>query len=79
MFIPYNGATDFIWAPSEVDGSLIEQLHDLALKSPIISTKPAFPVYLLTLLREFQGPPYKGVKVNFYLLLITSIAVAGKT
>ena len=41
-FIPYKDVIKSSWAPSGVVVSLADQLHDLALKSPIISIKSAF-------------------------------------
>ena len=41
-FIPYKDVIESSWAPSGVVVSLIDQLQDLTLKSPIISTKSAF-------------------------------------
>ena len=41
-FIPYKDVTESSWAPSGVVVSLIDQLQDLALKSPIVGIKSAF-------------------------------------
>ena len=41
-FIPYKDVIEPSWAPSGVVISLIDQLQDLALKSPIVGIKSAF-------------------------------------
>ena len=45
-FIPYKDVIESSWAPAGVVVSLIDQLDDLALKSPIISAKSAFLLYI---------------------------------
>ena len=45
-FIPYKNVIESSWIRSRVVVPFIDQLHDLALNSPIISTKLAFWLYI---------------------------------
>ena len=45
-FIPYKNVIESSWIHSRVVVPFIDQLHDLALNSPIISTKLAFWLYI---------------------------------
>ena len=51
-FIPYKDVIESRWAPSGVVISLIDQLLNYVLKSPIISTE--FPFWLYILIKNFS-------------------------